>query len=47
MINEHDVHDCGETKCIFKCALCDMQCIFPNHFHDEHIAEGDLEKLTY
>lgn len=44
-MSEHKFHECGENKCIHRCFLCDSQCTFNNHLHDQLINEGDVEKM--
>ena len=43
----HQRHHCGEKNCIHKCNLCERQCIFPDHFHNKSILEGNNAGLVF
>ena len=44
---DHSEHMCTNQECIHKCALCNKQCVFPNHLHEKLIQEQKLEQLEY
>ncbi len=44
---EHLIHECGETKCVHKCELCEKMCIFPDHMHDKLINGEEKAKLLF
>lgn len=46
-MSSHDFHECGEIKCMHKCILCDSQCVFNNHLHNQLINADNKKKLYH